>query len=227
MARQLRSGAAVQASARPANYYSASRPEIVELVPLECRRILDVGCARGELGRVLQQRGHQVTGIELVPAAAAEARRHLHQVHALDIESEGFPFLAASFDCLIFADVLEHFIDPWRVLREATELLAVGGCVVISVPNLQNWRILRGLLRGKWKYRERGILDRGHLRFFTRQTVEQLVADSGLVIDQIHYHFRASRFRSLLGAFSFGGVHPFLGRQILVVAHKPAAEYAA
>lgn len=218
----LRSGAAVQAIARRKDYYATARPEVAVLVPAECRRVLDVGCASGELGRSLQQCGHLVSGIELVPAAAAEARQHLQQVEVADIEADGFPFSPGSFDAIIFADVLEHLIDPWRVLREATALLSPGGRAIISVPNLQNWGVLRGLLRGNWKYRERGILDFGHLRFFTRQTIEQLVADAGLVVERIGFHYRPSWFRSLLSRLTFGRIRSYLGRQILVVARKPA-----
>ena len=141
-------------------------------MPAACRRVLDVGCGAGHLGRLLKERGHHVTGMELVPEEADEARQRLDAVVTADVEA-GLPFAPGSFDAVIFADLLEHLVDPWRVLREAAALLSPGGVVVASVPNVQNVDVVRRLLRGRWDYRERGILDRGHLRFFTLETIRR------------------------------------------------------
>src|SRR5215472_1444731 len=111
----LRSGSAVQADGRPAFYYEQARPDVAALVPPDCRRVLEVGCAGGAMGRLLRSRGHHVTGIELVPEMAEKARRWLDCVLTADIETDGFPFPPDSFDAVIFADVFEHLIDPWRV----------------------------------------------------------------------------------------------------------------
>src|SRR5688572_21810834 len=114
-----RSGARAQAGGRPPGYYDQSRPDVAALVPPGCRRVLEVGCGAGRLGEALRRRGHHVTGIELVPAAAEEARRRLDRVVTADVEAGGLPFPPGSFDAVVFADVLEHLVDPWRVLREA------------------------------------------------------------------------------------------------------------
>src|SRR5262245_26792016 len=144
-----RTGAAIQAGDRPSSYYTQARPEVAALVPLACRRVLDVGCGAGQLGALLKERGHDVTGIELVPEAAAEARQRLDAVVTADVEA-GLPFAPASFDAIVFADLLEHLIDPWRVLREAAGLLTADGVVVASVPNVQNLDVLKRLLQGRW-----------------------------------------------------------------------------
>jgi 2-polyprenyl-3-methyl-5-hydroxy-6-metoxy-1,4-benzoquinol methylase len=219
----LRSGAAVQAGDRPTTYYTQARPEVAALVPPACRRILDVGCGVGELGCLLRRRGHRVTGIELVAEMAEQARGHLDHVEWADVETHGFPFAPASFDAILFADVLEHLVDPWRILREAVDLLADGGVVVASIPNVQNLDVLRRLLRGRWDYRERGILDRGHLRFFTLHTIRDLFAQAGLTLEHVGHRYRRSLWREMLCLVTAGRARAFFTRQYLVVGRKVGA----
>jgi SAM-dependent methyltransferase len=132
------------------------------LVDPSCRRVLEVGCGEGHLGALLQARGHRVVGLELVPEVAERARTRLSEVLTADVEVAGFPFPPQAFDAILFPDVLEHLVDPWRVLREAAVVLRDDGVVVASIPNVQNIDVIRRLLQGRWDYRERGILDRGH-----------------------------------------------------------------
>ncbi|HZV04499.1 MAG TPA: class I SAM-dependent methyltransferase [Gemmataceae bacterium] len=215
-----RSGAAIQAGGRPDYYYDQARPEVAALVPPECRRVLEVGCAGGQLGRLLRERGHHVTGIELVPDMAESARRWLDRVVTADVERDGFPFPPASFDAVIFADVLEHLVDPWRVLREAALVLADDGVIVASVPNVQNIDVLRRLLHGRWDYRERGILDIGHLRFFTLHSIRALFTQAGLAIVHIGYRYRRSWWRELLSFLTAGRARAFWTRQYLLVGRR-------
>ncbi len=215
-----RSGAAVQAGDRPAYYYEQARPEVAVLVPPECRRVLEVGCGGGELGRLLRSRGHHVTGIELVPKMAERARCWLDRVETADIETDGFSFPPASFDAILFADVLEHLVDPWRVLREAVGVLAGGGVVVASIPNVQNIDVLCRLLRSRWDYRERGILDRGHLRFFTLHTIHSLFAQAGLTLEHVGYRYHRRWWRELLCLLTAGRARRLWTRQYLVVGRK-------
>jgi SAM-dependent methyltransferase len=218
-----RSGAAAQSGHRPDSYYEQARPEVAVLVPARCQRVLEVGCGSGELGRLLRQRGHCVTGIELVPEMAERARRWLDRVVTADAERDGLPFPPASFDAVVFADVLEHLVDPWRVLREAVEVLAEDGVVVASIPNVQNVDVLRRLLRGRWDYRERGILDRGHLRFFTLHTIRGLFAQAGLTLEYVGHRYRRTWWRELLCWLTAGRARAFWTRQYLVVGKRVAA----
>jgi SAM-dependent methyltransferase len=214
------SGAAAQAGDRPAFYYNQTRPEVAALVPSRCRRVLEIGCGSGELGRVLRGRGHHVTGVELAPAVAEQARRWLDCVITADVEREGFPFPPASFDALVFADVLEHLVDPWRVLREAVAVLADDGVVVASIPNVQNIDVLRRLLCGRWDYRERGILDFGHLRFFTLHSIHALFAQAGLTVVHVGHRYRRSWLRELLCLVTAGWARHLWTRQYLIVARR-------
>ena len=211
-----RTGGAVQAIARPECYYDRARPEVAALVPPQCRRVLEVGCGAGGLGRLLCGRGHRVTGVELVAAVAEQARQHLDEVYVGDVES-GLPFPPASFDAIIFADVLEHLVDPWRVLRETVELLKPGGHVIASIPNLQHHSILRGLLRGRWEYRDHGITDWGHLRFFTLHTIRGLFASAGLDLVHVDRLYRRNCARAVLAFLTAGWAREFFTSQYLVV----------
>jgi SAM-dependent methyltransferase len=215
-----RSGAAAQAGGRTDAYYDQARPEVAGLIPSHCRRVLEVGCGSGQLGRLLRGRGHHVTGIELIPEMAERARRWLDHVVMADVESDGFPFPPASFDALVFADVLEHLVDPWRVLCEAVEVLADDGVVVASIPNVQNIDILRRLLSGRWDYRERGILDFGHLRFFTLHSICSLFAQADLRIVHVGHRYRRSWWRELLCWLSAGRARCLWTRQYLIVAER-------
>lgn len=133
-------------------------------------RILDVGCAAGYLGKSLREKGHHVIGVESDAAAAETARPYYAAFHLADIETFAFPY-RREFDYILFADVLEHLRDPWEVLRRAIPALRDSGRIIISVPNVANWTIRLSLLFGKFDPRERGILDKTHLHFFTLRTL--------------------------------------------------------
>jgi 2-polyprenyl-3-methyl-5-hydroxy-6-metoxy-1,4-benzoquinol methylase len=174
-------------SATPSSYYAEQRPEMLRFVPESARRVLDVGCAGGLFGAALkQERSIEVWGVEPVAAAAEAARDRLDRVVARPIEEALADLPVAHFDAVTFTDVLEHLIDPWAILRATAPLLAPGGVVVASVPNVRFFRNLAMLLfDGDWRYTESGPLDRTHLRFFTRKSMERLFTESGYAVERI------------------------------------------
>jgi 2-polyprenyl-3-methyl-5-hydroxy-6-metoxy-1,4-benzoquinol methylase len=143
-------------------------------------RVLD-GCASGALGAELMVRGYsQVVGIEPRPEAAERARRRLSEVIV-----GSFPEVVCAslgqFDLVVFADCLEHMVDPWTALRVARGLLSPNGVILLSVPNVSHWSVLWPALRlGRWDYVDAGLLDRTHLRFFTPATVAEALDAAGL-----------------------------------------------
>lgn len=145
------------------------------------KRVLDVGCAAGDLARVLVERGCTVSGVELDEAAAAAAKPVLERLVVGDLSTLDLPaeFGRGAFDVVVFGDVLEHMVDPLPVLRSAKELLAPGGYVVISVPNIAHADVRLSLLSGDFTYRPLGLLDETHLRFFTRRSLYAFVAEAG------------------------------------------------
>ena len=150
--------------------------------PLE---VLDVGTASGYLARRLSDRGHQVTGIEKDPAAAAAARPYCREMLAEDIEQADLSRYAGRFDRVLLADVVEHLVEPGAALRKAAACLRPGGQLILCVPNIANLVIRLGLLAGHFTYRQKGILDHTHLRFFTLDSARQLVQESGLRLARV------------------------------------------
>ncbi|MDO8108549.1 class I SAM-dependent methyltransferase [Isoptericola sp. b441] len=146
-------------------------------------RVLDVGCATGYLAQALAARGCTVSGVEMDPAAAEIARPLLDRLVVgnlaeLDLVAE---LGAGQFDVVVLGDVLEHLEQPEAVLRSMVPLLAPGGSFVISTPNVAHGSLRLGLLLGRWEYTDRGLLDRTHLRFFTRASLRALLRTAGLV----------------------------------------------
>jgi 2-polyprenyl-3-methyl-5-hydroxy-6-metoxy-1,4-benzoquinol methylase len=166
---------------------SASHRLVLDAVP-DGARVLDVGCATGYLAAELSRRGSTVDGIEFDPVAAQEARAHCREVTVGNLEApatqaEVQRMLAGAHpDAIICADVLEHLRDPWTVLAWLRTLLAPDGRAVVSVPNIAHWTARRALLRGRFDYTNYGLLDRTHLRFFTRASAAELARRAGFAV---------------------------------------------
>ena len=214
---------------KPQEYFQLTRPEMLPFVPSDCRRVLDVGCGSGGFGQTLKQsRSVEVWGVEPVSTAAAIAATRLDRV----LESTFNPQLDLprnGFDCVIFNDVLEHLIDPVASLQFAYDLVSPGGCVVASIPNIRHFPTMWALLvRGEWTYRDFGILDQTHLRFFTRKSIPSLFLDGGFNIEKIEgissyrtLHPEASprwRYFVLLNALTLGAISDMRYLQFAVVA---------
>jgi 2-polyprenyl-3-methyl-5-hydroxy-6-metoxy-1,4-benzoquinol methylase len=147
-------------------------------------RVLDVGCDEGFAARDLVQYGFQVCGIDKNLTALEKAALYYQQTIHADVESE-LPKPYGQFDVIIFADILEHLMDPVAVFEHFTTLLAPGGLVVVSVPNVAHWYVRLNLLCGRFDYRQRGILDSTHVRFFTPRTANRFVEEAGFRIEAL------------------------------------------
>jgi 2-polyprenyl-3-methyl-5-hydroxy-6-metoxy-1,4-benzoquinol methylase/chromosome segregation ATPase len=143
--------------------------------------VLDVGCGPGVVARALAARGCKVWGLELDPARASSARHHCVEVVEADVEALNLSeeFAGRSFDVILFLDVLEHLRDPQAALAAAEAVLAPGGSVLLSVPNVTHGALRLELLSGKFRYRTSGLLDRGHLRFFDAEGLDALIRQAG------------------------------------------------
>jgi glycosyltransferase involved in cell wall biosynthesis/SAM-dependent methyltransferase len=178
------------------SYYKHLRPEIFNFVPLDALNILDIGCGAGVLGKALKTNNNKrfVVGIELNQEAIYFAKQNLDQIYQFDIEKFALPFPSGFFDCIIFADVLEHLVDPWQTLQKYLKLLKHQGTIIISIPNIRNIKILHQLIELKsWKYEDEGILDKTHLRFFTKNDFLEILDQVNIKIQSLFY-LREQRF---------------------------------
>lgn len=155
----------------------SSHSQILDLVGSTPRRVLDVGCGRGELGHILKQRGHFVFGVDW-----SAPHFELDGFAEADI-AHGIPSsITDTFDTVLLADVLEHMSDPLRLLLDAKRRLSPGGVVLVSLPNAVHWSLRAQLLFGRFNYTSKGLLDRGHLRFFTRNSAVRLFGEAGFAV---------------------------------------------
>lgn len=169
------------------DYYDHPRPDLLELFPHAPARLLDVGCGSGATGALAKTRwpGVETIGIEIVAAAAERAGARLDRIIAgsaedLDLAAAGI----AGIDGVILADVLEHLVDPWRFLERLHGVLAPDAVVVASIPNIANLWLLDELAAGRFEYTPDGLLDKTHLRFFTRRSIAALFAGAGYHIER-------------------------------------------
>jgi len=177
------------------SYSACIRFEIVQLInqdPLDCFRVLEVGCACGATLLEIKNRykNAALAGIEINPASARIASCFA-DVSVGNIETYELNYPNDYFDYIIFGDVLEHLQDPWNVLNRMKKYLAPGGAILASIPNIMHHSVLMDLLNGCWNYSDAGILDRNHLRFFTSQTIIQMFREAGYTYMQLTgiYHY--------------------------------------
>lgn len=204
--------------------YDFERAEIIPFIPVEARSLLDVGCGSGAFGRTVRRDRSMplLWAVEPDPASAATAAQHFDRVltglfpDALDGVD------APLFDVVCFNDVLEHMVEPAEALSAARQRLAPGGVLIASIPNIRHISVLRGLvLGGDFEYVERGILDRTHLRFYTRRSMQRLFAENGFTV-RMTTGIGIRRLYRAVSRLSVGTLDEFLYTQYLLVATPTA-----
>ena len=170
----------------------------------EGRRVLDVGCSSGYLAEPLSRRANTIVGIELDPAAARAAEQWCERVLVGDVEAMDLPLEPASFDVIVCGDVIEHLRDPRAALERLRPFLRPGGTLVASTPNIANWAIRVSLLTGRWRYTDRGILDRTHAHLFTRATLVETLERAGYVVSRLGFSAPAPGGSDRLDAVAHG-----------------------
>ncbi len=198
LGRIVPAGKTTQPPAKEGSVYDTPVPDVATLAPTNAwrlmwesvprdSRVLDVGCATGYLGSWLKTtRNCAVEGVDAVAQDLEVAEPRLDQVYLRDLDMPDWARGLEKYDVILMMDVLEHLRFPQRTLQVARQLLCQNGILIANVPNVANWRVRFELLRGRWDYRETGILDRTHVYFFTRRTLETMLRANNWEIIALH-----------------------------------------
>lgn len=204
-------------------YFSCARTEITPLLGKSNGlnlRVLEIGCSEGHTLEWLKKSGYcsWTAGVELYADLHPDIQS-IDKFYKIDIEKELPDIPLGTIDLILCLDVLEHLVNPWEAVRKIDRLLKPGGQLIISVPNVQNYHVISDLVfRGSFEYTESGIMDRTHLRFFTRRTAIELAESAGATVTDI---IGAEYFRWQKRLLSALGLGNFLAKQFLIAATKP------
>jgi len=205
-------------------YYKQVRKEIIPLLPERIERVLEVGCGEGNTLEFLKKTKNckWTAGIELSSPAAEVARGKVDLVIDGNFETLELPFEPETLDLILCLDVLEHFVDPWTALRRMHHFIKPGGAIISSIPNVRNFRVLLPLLfRGEWTYTDHGILDKTHMRFFTKKSVIELMEGVDLKVDMVRSTgLEPWRMTSIVNAITLHLFKPYFEFQYLIRAKR-------
>ncbi len=209
------------------DYFEHSRREIAPLLPASAARVLEIGCSSGETLAWLKSRwpDAETTGIDgyapILPVLAKNADHAIIQ----NLE-QPLPDLG-QFDLILALDILEHLTDPGAVLAALVARLNPGGRIIVSVPNVGHFSILADLLlRRRFQYRDAGILDRTHLRFYTEESAVGLMNDAGLAVRDGVVNGLDGRKAKLANTLTLGLFRHYFAKQYVMLGEPGGAQGA-
>jgi len=203
------------------SYYESEREDIITLIPYDVRRLLDVGCGFGLMGKRLRKERNdniEVVGIDNEERVINIARNNVGELIIGDVEDLKLPFEQGYFDCLVYGDILEHLKNPWKLLKDHAYYLKKGGYCIASIPNISHYSIIKGLLNNKWQYTSSGVMDGTHLRFFTLDGIRDMFRDAGYAIEEEKRYIRASKSKRFLNKILGGRLNYLLTEQYIIRA---------
>lgn len=171
--------------------------ELIQFIPKNCNRILEIGCADGALGDYILQNKicNEYVGIELLEEQAAIASSKLSKVIQGDAEKIVLSdHISEQFDCVIYADSLEHMKNPFAVLSHHLEYLKPGGYLIASIPNVRNLFLIDQLINGRWIYTNWGLLDKTHFHLFTLTELKKLFEQVNLNLEIVKSSRRSGQW---------------------------------
>lgn len=155
---------------------------VLSRIPKNTRRLLDIGCGTGWLGREIKQKsGCYVVGITISEEEAAIAAQRLDRVIRCDLNNFD-PSELGKFDCIVCSHILEHLYRPQDFLRRLRNNLIPDGVLIVALPNILIWKLRWEFLRGRFRYTDSWNMDRGHFRFYDWQTAHELLEENGYKI---------------------------------------------
>lgn len=200
--------------------------ETLALVPQGTERILDIGGGTGDYVAAAKSVSTAGFGavVDISPEAVAARRAEVDVSEVCDIERPGelerFIETHGPFDLILCCDVLEHLVDPWRVVARLHAVMPEGGYILASIPNVQNYRVAIRALTGTWGYRDSGLFDRTHLRYFSRRSAIAMMGGTGLSVAQTGCTYGPAARDRLAGRLSLGVLNPWVSMQNLVLVQK-------
>jgi ubiquinone/menaquinone biosynthesis C-methylase UbiE len=208
---------------KPASYFSNARADFVDRLPHDpSAQILEIGCGTGATGALALSEGccGRFVGVELFEAAAAEAREVLSEVITGNVETLAFDWQPASFDAVIFSEVLEHLVEPGEALKKIARFVRPGGLLLASSPNISHWRVVRELVMGRFDLADQGVFDRTHLRWFTPQSFSEMAEKAGFDILELGPVTAFSPRTELISRLTGGRFDHLFMTQIAMIAKK-------
>jgi 2-polyprenyl-3-methyl-5-hydroxy-6-metoxy-1,4-benzoquinol methylase len=169
---------------KPKGYYDNIRTEMLQFLPNSAKVVLDIGCGNGAFAKVIKdQNNAEVWGIEYMETHGEEAKNKLDKVFVGKCEDFIEDLPECYFDVIYFNDVLEHLVDPYWVLKIVKQKLKKDGVIISSLPNIRFYKtFMRVLLNKDWKYEDYGVMDRTHLRFFTKKSIKRMYEELGFEV---------------------------------------------
>lgn len=167
--------------------HEAHNPELLELIPPTANMVIEFGCSSGALAREYKKINptcHYI-GVDIDPEYTKLAERYCKETLTVDLDRLDDSFFQKHNNCdaWIFGDTLEHLKDPWKILRNIRKNMTPRGCVLACIPNAQHWSVITRMCAGEFNYEDSGLLDRTHLRWFTRKTIIQMFETTGFQIN--------------------------------------------
>ena len=215
---------AIQYVNKPPSYFAnAPRRPLALLSELRGADVLEIGCGSGELGRRALEEGYAstYTGVELSTNAAEIARQFLTSVHCGDIEKLNIDLSGDGFDLVICSEVLEHLVDPWKIVSDLFRRIKPGGLIAASSPNIAHFAIIRELLKGRFEYSMSGPMDLTHLRWFTPDGFKGMFADAGFDIITSEPLTPLRIKARIINSLTAGRLRHLLYTQNYIVCRKP------
>ena len=175
---------ATRLSEKPKGYFEGERSNMLKYIPEGTKTTLEFGCGYGGFSAIVKDRfGSEVWAVEIDCGAAQEAAKKLDRVINADAVEALNELPDNFFDCILFLDVLEHFVDPYSVLIAMKKKLTDKGVIVASIPNVRYYEnIIELVIRGNWDYQDAGTLDKTHLRFFTYKSILKMFEELGFEV---------------------------------------------
>ncbi|MBC8394394.1 MAG: class I SAM-dependent methyltransferase [Deltaproteobacteria bacterium] len=210
-------------SEKSQGYYENPRFEMLNYIPENCKRSVEFGCGTGGFSSLLKtERNAEAWAVEIHKESADEAATKLDRVINADAMQGVEELPDAFFDCAVFLDVLEHLVDPYELLRRIKTKIRPDSVIICSIPNIRYYRAFKKyVFGGDWKYEDHGVMDKTHLRFFTKKSLIRVFSSLDYEITHLDgVHPTSSRTYKLLNLCFCNALQDVRYKHYIVVA-KP------